>query len=455
MMKCIAPATYTLIASALDFCESSEGVTFALSGTESGRDYQLYRDNSAVDDAVLNGTGSAETFTGSFDEAGTYSALSIADELYCAIAMSGSHVVIEHPLPDNPVVTGDSRNCPGTVTLSASSPGAVIDWYTDIAAPSATHTGASYTTPEIATSTTYYVQARVENTGCLSARVPVVAEVNMEGCCDAPGATVDFTAFTPCTSPTPAAGSTWTLRDTRAGGNNNTYIVKKMADGRIWMVQDLLFGNCAASPAPWREDVAAGDPNIQPTVYTDATSTYVGHCRAATVTASNKTVYYYNWAGTMNNANGYYSSSDNSFACTGTSSGSSTPKAPSLCRGICPVGWHVPTGDANGEYPALYKALGGTGTSSNATLLKQNFGFASNAVSYDNHSQHWHATIAGIWWHGSLDYSGDYAYYNSSSAANSEFNHGLMYYNPYVQTTYVHDWGKKQWGFPVRCLRNY
>jgi uncharacterized protein (TIGR02145 family) len=99
IMKCIPPAIYTLIASALDFCAGSEGVTFALSGTESGRDYQLYRDNLDVVGTVLNGTGDAATFTGSFADAGVYTAQVEEEGILCAAVMSGLHTVIEHLLP--------------------------------------------------------------------------------------------------------------------------------------------------------------------------------------------------------------------------------------------------------------------------------------------------------------------------------------------------------------------
>jgi hypothetical protein len=80
IMKCIPPATYTLQASALEFCAGLVNVQFALSGTEAGRNYQLFRNNSAVG-AVLNGTGNAATFTGLFNETGTYTAQTVADEV--------------------------------------------------------------------------------------------------------------------------------------------------------------------------------------------------------------------------------------------------------------------------------------------------------------------------------------------------------------------------------------
>jgi uncharacterized protein (TIGR02145 family) len=128
MMKCVLPATYTLQVSASSFCAGSEGVQFALSGTDSERRYQLYRDDVAVDGAELAGTGDAATFTGSFSEAGAYTAQTIADKKYCAIAMDGAHAIAEKSLPE--------LRADGSVTQT-------VDWNTPITA--ITFTAASAT----------------------------------------------------------------------------------------------------------------------------------------------------------------------------------------------------------------------------------------------------------------------------------------------------------------------
>jgi uncharacterized protein (TIGR02145 family) len=332
IIKCIPPATFTLLASASGFCEGdATGVSFALSGTEYGRKYQLYR-GSAPEGAELIGSGSAETFTGTFDEAGTYSARTIADDLYCAIAMNRSHVVIKNPLPNNPDVTGNSRNCAGSVTLSATSSNAEIDWYSDDVATSALHTGESYTTPEILTSTTYYVQARVENTGCLSsARVPISATVHMEGCCDAPGVTgITFSNFSPCS---PDFGATWTLTDDRDG---KTYKVKYMPDDRYWMVQDLMFGdNCNKTSFNGSKSDKTGNVN--------SSGTYYGDCR---LNPNIQGGYFYDWAAVINLPGAYYGGSA-SIGCSGTTT------AVNACQGICPRGWHIYTTDEYKRYKSI------------------------------------------------------------------------------------------------------
>jgi hypothetical protein len=82
-------------------------------------------------------------------------------------------------LPAAPTGTGGSTTGTGIVTISATSSGAVIDWYSAQTGGTFLGTGNSYTTPTISTTTTYYAQARSNNAaGCLSeSRTPVVATV--------------------------------------------------------------------------------------------------------------------------------------------------------------------------------------------------------------------------------------------------------------------------------------
>ena len=90
-------------------------------------------------------------------------------------------IAIVNPLPEAPVALASAAVCQhGAVTLSVVSlSGLHYNWY---AAPTGGHpsfTGSNYTTPNISTSTTYYVAAVNILTGCYSTpRLPVVAVVN-------------------------------------------------------------------------------------------------------------------------------------------------------------------------------------------------------------------------------------------------------------------------------------
>jgi hypothetical protein len=85
--------------------DDAAGIGFSLSGTENGRKYQLYRDDTPVS-AVLAGTGAAETFTGGpFNVEGTYMARAVQEGAYCEVAMTGSRAITENPLPAAPDIS--------------------------------------------------------------------------------------------------------------------------------------------------------------------------------------------------------------------------------------------------------------------------------------------------------------------------------------------------------------
>ncbi len=73
--------------------------------------------------------------------------------------------------------TGVSRCGTGTLSLSASSTnsGAIFHWFTSASGGTAVGTGATFTTPTLNATTTYYVSATAN--GCSSDRIPVVATV--------------------------------------------------------------------------------------------------------------------------------------------------------------------------------------------------------------------------------------------------------------------------------------
>jgi hypothetical protein len=105
ILGCI-PSTdiYNLTVSATTYCAGGT-VTFALDNTTSGRMYQLYRDNVEVD--ALTGTGSAETFTGTFAGEGNYAARVKDNGTYCAVQMAGTYTVTV----GQPGAVGEDATC--------------------------------------------------------------------------------------------------------------------------------------------------------------------------------------------------------------------------------------------------------------------------------------------------------------------------------------------------------
>jgi uncharacterized protein (TIGR02145 family) len=162
--------------------------------------------------------------------------------------------------------------------------------------------------------------------------------------CTALGATVNFTAFAPCS--TASTGATWTLQDTRESNNNQNYKVKKLADGHIWMVQDLKFGDkcnkTTFAGSDGKDQTGKVTSLIDKTYYGDCTNVRTNN------TPSNRG-YMYDWAAAINKP-GAYRGSSTDVGCTGAGS------TANACQGICPEGWHVPTADANGDYQRLLNA---------------------------------------------------------------------------------------------------
>jgi uncharacterized protein (TIGR02145 family) len=114
VIDCIPSTVYGLEVSASSYCEGSAGVTFALSGTDSGNSYQLYRDDTAVG-ATLEGKGSPATFSGFF-EAGTYTARTVSGGAFCPAEMNGSLPVVSNP---NPTITLSSGSASQTLKQGA------------------------------------------------------------------------------------------------------------------------------------------------------------------------------------------------------------------------------------------------------------------------------------------------------------------------------------------------
>jgi uncharacterized protein (TIGR02145 family) len=243
-----------------------------------------------------------------------------------------------------------------------------------------------------------------------------------------PGSTVHFTEIDPC--PDAAIGTVRYLTDTRESvespSNTQTYKVKKMADGHIWMVQDLKFGNLCDKPTfTGSRDVDQID-NL--TTLTD--KTYYGDCTNATngSTPPNRG-YLYDWAAAINKAGAY----NGSLLDVGCST------LPSACQGICPVGWHIPTGSSGSEYRALHNATAGCLTSDDDC--------------WDSSSA-WEGVYGGnCAFTGSLYEQGEWGNYWSSSWSSATSSYILRYRA--VSVVPGSAIAGPSSGLTVRCIMNY
>ncbi len=87
-----------------------------------------------------------------------------------------------NPVPGQPAPTHGSRCGQGSITLSATpgSNGNSVRWYNASSEGTLLHTGTTYTTPSISTTTTYYIASYNTSTTCESPtpRTPITATVN-------------------------------------------------------------------------------------------------------------------------------------------------------------------------------------------------------------------------------------------------------------------------------------
>jgi uncharacterized protein (TIGR02145 family) len=343
--------------------------------------------------------------------------------------MSGSHPIKSNKLPAPPVIAKPANVCQnaGNIVFTATGYSGSLTWtsYTG-----GTPSGASVTFASAATGTKS-VTARSAQTytnapTCYSATVTQSATVNK--CCDAPGATVDFTAFNPCSDA--ATYSVWYLTDTREANYNNTqtYKVKLLADGHYWMVQDMKFGNRC------NKTTFSGSNGNDQTGKVSDIGAYYGDCRSNTQPGSG---YLYDWAAAINKTNAYYGGSE--VGCSGTvsvSSGTTT----AACQGICPTGWHVPTGSASGEYTALHNSIGGCSVNNDDCWDSSSLweGVYAHSCDGDNVLSE---TLAGYYW--------------SSTRRGYGYSYILYFMPTSMWTGAGHSYEPQASGKHVRCIRNY
>jgi uncharacterized protein (TIGR02145 family) len=298
-------------------------------------------------------------------------------------------------------------------------------WFAPDFTPS-TYAGRPFTTTAPA-SGTYPVTLTAQSEGYCSLVITKTVEVLD---CTAPGSTVNFVNFVPCEGAT--SHTVWYLTDTREYGNGKTYKVKKMPDERIWMVQDLQFGNCTETS--YHYDDSEGATTLTPTVAPG----YVGHCRTNGYLNAG---YSYNWAAAINNTKAFDGSGESRFQCTGTGAGTVIPN-PGSCQSICPEGWHIPTGNTAGEFQILHNAM------VNAYKCSTSDCWDGKKGSY------WEGVLGGVSYaDGSLRELGGHGIYWSSTYYDKNYAYPLYFYGSNATPgTYPY---RKYYGFSVRCVRNY
>lgn len=164
-----APAPTLTAGSTTTFCDGGS-VTFTAANGGAGATYQFLLNGQPIGGA----TGTSYTAT----QAGQYTVTATTGT--CS-GTSPALTVVVNPAPATPTTTSAARCGTGSVTLTAfgAPTGGRYVWYTQATGgtPISGANGATYTTPSLSTTTTYYV-ATANAANCQSARIPVTATIN-------------------------------------------------------------------------------------------------------------------------------------------------------------------------------------------------------------------------------------------------------------------------------------
>ena len=129
----------------------------------------------------------------------------------------------------------------------------------------------------------------------------------------------------------------------------------------------------------------------------------------------------------MNHPNAVYNTS-------GNPSGNVNGNSPNQWQGICPDGWHLPSGGSKGEFQQLYTALGST----------------VNRI-YPGCSD-FRGVLGGTGNGSSVYGAGSNGYYWSSTWYNSTYAYNMRFYSSGVRPQ---DRSNRYYGFAVRCVKNW
>ncbi|MCM1030303.1 MAG: SUMF1/EgtB/PvdO family nonheme iron enzyme [Oscillibacter sp.] len=199
-----------------------------------------------------------------------------------------------------------------------------------------------------------------------------------------------------------------TLTDPRDG---KTYKIRKMPDGHWWMVENLKFGTCRNYTTYASKSVSG-----------QIASGYYGVCQKSAYGD-----YLYNWQAFMQHKSAYRGGS-NAFPNV---NGNSTTQ----WQGICPEGWHVPSGGTTGEWQLLYDA------------------FYHDVSRFYPGTCAFNSKLTGLQTGNRLDGYGVYSAYWSSTTSTQTYAYGFNVRSSAINPI-MHNWGKDG-GLSVRCIKNY
>ncbi|GAA3978233.1 gliding motility-associated C-terminal domain-containing protein [Mucilaginibacter dorajii] len=260
-------------------------------------------------------TGGTPIFTGtSFTTANLSADISYyADAVNSTGCSSSSRTQVDvhvNALPVAPVVTAQGGSatpsvCSGnsaTLTATSVTQGVTFNWYTVAQGGTPVFTGATYVTPPISATTTYYVEAVTTAGGCASStRTAVQITINNT---TAPTPTVDAAGLSVCQNSVatisitnPVAGTTYNFYTVATGGNSvytgTSFVTPAITQNTTYYVEATDGQNCKPSAR------LAVNVTIVPQPGTPVpTAATVAVCKGSTATlsvSSPQAALTYNW----------------------------------------------------------------------------------------------------------------------------------------------------------------
>ncbi|MBR3415045.1 InlB B-repeat-containing protein, partial [Candidatus Saccharibacteria bacterium] len=259
-----------------------------------------------------------------------------------------------------------------------------------------------------------------------------------------------------CNSRLPNIGDSTTAVDRR---DNTTYNIKKLADGKCWMTDNLILGHDKAytltneytniqdsdngsyylPQAGYRASLdgsnsgtatfeGTNDVNIQQRAHVQ----YRAQGSSGDVSSS----------GTLGQSTGYYNFYAATLGCSYYRDGLSQCVSGYIQKDICPKGWHLPTGGAGGQFAALDIALNPDDASAGTNR--------TNATARDRFLNQASFLYSGYYYSSQLYYVGSGGYWWSSTVYSTYRSYSL--YLGSSGSVRPQDDGIKYGGFAVRCV---
>ena len=260
-----------------------------------------------------------------------------------------------------------------------------------------------------------------------------------------------------CDARLPNIGDSTTAVDRR---DNTTYTVKRLADDKCWMTENLILGH----------DKGYALTNEYTNIQSTDTATYYlpqagyrGALNSSSTSGSatfdsnndNQAQVQYraqgqagdqSSTGTLGQSTGYYNFYAATLGCSYYQDGLSSGQCASgyIQKDICPKGWQLPVGGnstSTNQFSLLDIAMGGTGvnrtdaTARDRFLNQASFLYSGNYVS----SQLYNVGSNGYWW--------------SDTVLNTYYS-----YNLYLDSSgyvYPQNYSLKYYGFAVRCVAQW